>query len=379
MDVTSSQRQWSPLNDTYPVNTSLAVNDVTIGTNYSATSSSPLFIPCDNPRNVISPFVAEMVELVMYVGVLPAFVICGVTTNVINMAVFVRQGLSDRIHVCLFSLALSDTGCLLFVMSSKCYTLIGLFDPVAGNYWQQRHNSLVLGLYWSFLGLSNTITTIIAVERCLCVLSPLKAAKYFRTKYMVALIVGIAVYILAVKNTGLNIKYQTVEVTDHLTNTSTFISRLSPFYLRHRTIIDIIYLYLLSVTLPFLSLVVVIVCTAAIILRLKITADWRRKSVSNMTSVEKQEVTMTRMLVTVCCVYVVCITPSMTRVLLFSRVPGFLSTGYLCNIYRVSTSFTLMLEALNASVNFVIYVKQSSQYRSTLSQMVHWGKHGVKK
>ncbi|KAL8569071.1 hypothetical protein ACOMHN_020513 [Nucella lapillus] len=275
------------------------------------------------------------------------------------------------------SLAVSDIGSLIFVMSSKVYALISLVDPVAGNYWQQRHLALVLGMYLAFLAISNTITTIISVERCLCVLKPLKAARLIRPRYMKILIVVIAIYILIVKNAALLVKYQTVQVSDSLT--TTFISRLSPFYLRHRTVIDIIYLYLISATLPLLSLIVVIVCTTAIILRLKVTSSWRRRTISNMTSVEKQEVSMTRMLVTVCCVYVVCMTPSVTRVFLFSLLPGFLSTGFLCNVYRVSTAFTLLLEAFNASVNFVIYLKQSSQYRVTLRKMFYRGKQEMRK
>ncbi|KAL8625110.1 hypothetical protein ACOMHN_030744 [Nucella lapillus] len=67
-----------------------------------SSTPSPLFIPCDNPRNAVSPFVAEMVDLVVSAGILPVLVTCGVIANVINMAVFARQGLSDRIHLCLF-------------------------------------------------------------------------------------------------------------------------------------------------------------------------------------------------------------------------------------------------------------------------------------
>ncbi|KAL8568440.1 hypothetical protein ACOMHN_064323 [Nucella lapillus] len=188
--------------------------------------------------------------------------------------------------------------------------------------------------------------------------------------HLKVLIVTVAIVILAVDNTALTLKYQTVQVTDPLTNTSTYISRLTPFYLRHRTVIDIIYLHLVSVTVPLLSLIVVIVCTTAIILRLKVSASWRRKSASNMTSLEKQDTVMTRMLVTMCCVYVATMTPSVARALvLFVRLPGFLITGFLCNIFKVSTTFTLTLEALNASVNFVIYIKQSSQYRATLRHL----------
>ncbi|XP_076456704.1 uncharacterized protein LOC143291002 [Babylonia areolata] len=348
--------------------------------NFSTAIPPHEVLPCNNPRNVVSPYVAEMVDLVVYVGMFPVLVTFGFITNVINMAVFARQGLSDRINLCLFrsgamtccsvSLAVSDIGFLLFLMCSKSYALISLLDPVEGNYWQKRHPSLVLATSLGCLAISNITTALIAVERCLCILSPLKAASFFKTRTLRVVIVVVAVYILTVLNTALGIKYQTVRVTNPLTNTSTFISRLSPTYLRYRTLIDIMYSHVLLVTLPFISLVVVIVCTTAIIVRLQVTSAWRRQSVSNVTSLEKQELTVTRMLMTVCCVYVTCTTPTVTRALVvFSRVPGFLITGHLCNIFKISIALSHLLEVINTSTNFLIYVKQSSRYRCTLRHM----------
>eukprot|EP00745_Piridium_sociabile_P044329 TRINITY_DN92691_c0_g2_i5.p1 TRINITY_DN92691_c0_g2~~TRINITY_DN92691_c0_g2_i5.p1 ORF type:complete len:104 (+),score=17.12 TRINITY_DN92691_c0_g2_i5:228-539(+) len=78
-------------------------NNSTNTTNHSSSvHPAPPFLPCDNPRNVVSPFVAGMVDLVIFGGILPVLVTNGVITNVINMVVFARQGLSDRIHLCLF-------------------------------------------------------------------------------------------------------------------------------------------------------------------------------------------------------------------------------------------------------------------------------------
>ncbi|KAL8625109.1 hypothetical protein ACOMHN_030743 [Nucella lapillus] len=255
-------------------------------------------------------------------------------------------------------------------MCVRCFTLIHLVDPGSSNYWHQ-HNRPFVGTCLGFLAMSNFITALIAMERCLCIVSPLKAAKFFKTKYMKVGITTVAVYILTVMTTAMGLKFKAVQITDPDTNTSEYITRLTPLYLRHRTLIDILYKQMLSVMLPFISLVVVIVCTIAVVHRLKVTAQWRRGAVTDMTSVEKQEVTVTRMLVTVCCVYVVCMIPNVTwSLMLFYRLaPGFLVTGHLCNAFKVTTTLANILEVSNASVNFCIYVKQSSRYRSTLRQM----------
>ena len=86
------------LNDTTSLSnttTSTALSNVTA-------RLSPLFVPCHNPRNLLNPHVAETVDLIVYGGIFPALVTYGVISNVINMVVFAHQGLSDRIHLCLF-------------------------------------------------------------------------------------------------------------------------------------------------------------------------------------------------------------------------------------------------------------------------------------
>ncbi|KAL8559136.1 hypothetical protein ACOMHN_046184 [Nucella lapillus] len=313
-----------------------------------------------------------MVDIVVYVGILPVLTVCGSLTNIINMVVFARQGLSDRIHLCLFCLALTDTCYLVSLMCGKSYALVSLVDPEWGNYWQQYLMGPATGLHLSFLAISVNITTIISLERCLCILSPLKAAKFFKPKFMKVILVTVAVFDLVVVIASFTLKYRVLKVTHPVTNTPTYINRLSPIYLRHRTLIDILHNYLILTMAPFVSLVIVIVCNIAIIVRLKVAANWRRETTSNMATVDKQELNLTRMLVTVCCVYVVCMTPfSVMSLVLFARLPGFLISGYLCNAFKVSLASSHTLHAINSSINFQIYIRQSSRFRATLTEVFH--------
>ncbi|XP_070208353.1 probable G-protein coupled receptor AH9.1 [Littorina saxatilis] len=271
------------------------------------------------------------------------------------------------------SLALADTGFLLFLMCGKSYALVSLVSREAGSYWQQRNLVIVLGSHLGFIITSTAVTALIAIERCVCVVSPFKAKTFLKTRYIAIVILTMGIYALVVKNTALGLKYLTVKVQDPATNTTIFISRLTPFYLRHKTIIDTIYSDLLSVTVPTLSLVVVIVCTSVTVVKLKLSLQWRQKSNASstviVTSAEKREAAVTRMLVTVCCLYVICMTPSVMRTFALHRLPGFLISGYLCNTFKVTTALVHLLEVINASANFFIYLKQSSRYKATLFQM----------
>ena len=66
------------------------------------------FIPWDNPDNIISFQVEDLVRRLKDVVFLPILFLIGGPANVINMAVFYKQGLKERINVCLFALSLAD-------------------------------------------------------------------------------------------------------------------------------------------------------------------------------------------------------------------------------------------------------------------------------
>ena len=66
------------------------------------------FVPWDNPGNVISFEVEDLVHELKDVVFLPILFLIGGPANGINMAVFYKQGLKERINVCLFALSLAD-------------------------------------------------------------------------------------------------------------------------------------------------------------------------------------------------------------------------------------------------------------------------------
>ena len=179
---TDSDAALSDVSGTWLSNATL-YNDVVLN---STSDSQPrkIFIPCDNPENLVDKATREEVEGLLLMTVLPSLELFGVTTNVINCMVFVRQGLRDRINLCLFSLALADTSFLLFMFLAKFFPFLGLFDRELGGYWRQKHLSTVLGPMMGTMNISNLMTMIISVERCICVVSPFTAKRFLKTRYM---------------------------------------------------------------------------------------------------------------------------------------------------------------------------------------------------
>ena len=78
------------------------------------------FLPLDNPTNVISAQTEDLVRRWKDGVVLPVLFLISGPANVINMAVFYKQGLMEGINVCLFALALADCLSLLQGVVLQC-------------------------------------------------------------------------------------------------------------------------------------------------------------------------------------------------------------------------------------------------------------------
>ena len=101
------------------------------------------------------------------------------------MAVFYKQGLKDRVSLCLFALSLADELYLIqamFFCGDQVYqqfTTKNRFGPMM---WFMANNNLVgfCGFAWVF----QVLSAIIASEWCLCVLSPLRFQILLQTRNM---------------------------------------------------------------------------------------------------------------------------------------------------------------------------------------------------
>lgn len=279
------------------------------------------------------------------------------------------QSLKDRINLCLFSLAAADAGYLLALFAYKSFSLLSLVSPNLGAYWKIRSLNTVIGVYWGFSSTSNVLTMIVALERCLCVVSPFKSKKILKTRVMAVLILVVYVFILG--SSGIfNSKFDVGTMVDVKTNLSKYYAALSPFYLENKFFVDLVYNYLLAIAVPFTSLVIVIISTFITVVKLRLSMEWRRDR-ANLSSVEKKENAVTRMLVIVCYVYVVCVTPSVLNAFIVQTVPDYLPTGRYSNLFYVVVAFMHLLTAINSSCTFFIYYFRGSKFRSTLQSLCH--------
>ncbi|KAK3775403.1 hypothetical protein RRG08_013248, partial [Elysia crispata] len=142
--------------------------------------------------------------------------------------------------------------------------------------------------------------------------------------------------------------------------------------------------YGLSNVCGYAAFFVVILCTGILITSLKRKAKWR-EGVTGIASAGKdgeapaggktnannvsRDTKIIKLVVIISSVFIGSYFPSTVVFLAATAMPDFSPTGEYRNLFFVACSFTYNLEAINSSVNILIYLNMSSKYKSTFDAM----------
>ena len=312
------------------------------------------FIPWDNPDNLVSQEVEQAVDLAVAVFFLPALLLLSVPTNVVNMLVFWRHGVRERINLCLFCLSLVD---LIYITHSFLYSVDKFYQPFTGGtgvgvvfQFFVDHRLLFLRAFnWE----SGFLSMLIACERCFCVYSPLRAQKIFKTRTT-----GFAIFVSTLVLHGFiyiaGTRWGTACVFDPVTNSTSRTIYPTMFYLQNQKVIDIVSGTFPGLLLPACYVTVVSVTTAMTLLKLRQVATWRKQT-SSASAVSSREVALTRMLIGVSVLYVIWTMPILTRGIVVLAVPNMSLKGRYYNTFNLMTSIFELGSYINASFNFFVY------------------------
>ena len=161
---------------------------VTLDTTESVTLQSV------DDSNTISNKLLELFQLITFVVLITIVSIFGIIGNIINILVYRRIGFKDSITVSLFALAISDLALLTLQLflglcqnpSIRKSTDLGLLIYELG------HSHLDV-LRTSISRISIWITVLITMERCVCIVLPIKVKFILTRKRSIIIIVSCAV------------------------------------------------------------------------------------------------------------------------------------------------------------------------------------------
>ena len=327
-----------------------------------------LFIPWKNPHNIISIETYLTFAKAISCGVNLIIFCIGVPTNLLNCLVFYRQGLRDRMNLCLFSLAWVDMLYVasLYLVGSHCH--LRLFRPELGGWWKVVARKYFTGLFVGFLSSSGCLTMVIAVERCVCVTLPLKAATLVKTRTIAVIIVSIVLSLQVVCLLyPLELSIGTME--DPNTGKITLFLTTTEFRSQYILLYNIVENTLIMIVIPFTTFAVVTIATAITVVQLKRAIAWRHGSSSSSSS-DVREVALVKMLVVVSLIYIISSAPNIGLGMTKLLVPDFLPSRKYANIFLASHLSSLVLAEVNSSVNFFVYLARSSRFRQVLNRLL---------
>ena len=221
--------------------TSRAVNDV----NQSASAPGHdciilgmnATIPWSNPDNLISLEVEYLFDKIKATIIIPVLFLVGFPANCINMVVFFKQGLKERINMCLFSLALVDLVYLssIFVFyAERIYTQFTdgeRYGPVH-QYMVYNHVIVLFGFGYVHL----VLVAIVSIERCICVLFPMRAQRCIPTKAL-AFVIVFSILAFVCLRLAVVFQYEITCFYEMSTQRMSWKASVNKYYFRNKTMI----------------------------------------------------------------------------------------------------------------------------------------------
>ena len=285
-------------------------------------------------------------------------------SNILNMVVFAKHGLKERINLCLFFQSLAD-----IIYMNVNFTLYAdrIYLAVSGKH---RRGALLVFLlnnyfvgFYGFTWASKFVTMVIACERCFCVLSPLRSQNILQTKTTLVVIL-VSWFFLVGGFFLVGSRWSVACIFDPQTASTSTQLYPSKFYFRNKTLIDTLDAYVYRLILPTTFFVLITISTIITIVKLKKLASWREQTSSAVMTI--RDIALTRMLVGCSILFIVCIVPAMTLGIMISLVPDLNLSGRYSNMFSFLITMTLLGSCVNSSCNFFIYYTMGTKFRATL-------------
>ncbi|KAL8562835.1 hypothetical protein ACOMHN_004527 [Nucella lapillus] len=363
-----------------------AMSNHTASNTTNATSAAPPecivlqfgdFIPWNNPDNIISFETEDLIRRLKDVFFLPVLFLIGCPANVINMAVFFKQGLKERINVCLFALSLAD-GMYLFC-NMVCYgeqlyvqfTTREIYGPVM----QWITNHYLLGFY-GFTTVSQILSAIIAAERCFCILQPLRSRSVLQTSTTTTIIVVIFVVVIGFYFLVVS-RYHILCAYNPLTDSVIMTAIGGEFYYRNKQLVDILDAFVYGVGLPGVVMGVVMLTTVVTTVKLRQAAEWRAQISSRGGGEEEgdggmslRDLALTRMLVYNSVFFITCVLPVFLFKMVLLFLPEMNAGRRQHNLFVAGLWVINITTYVNSTFNWLIYYTMGTRYRHTLRALL---------
>ncbi|RUS74385.1 hypothetical protein EGW08_017866 [Elysia chlorotica] len=307
-----------------------------------ATSAPGYFV-----KPLVSVAVMDMFSVVNGFGLCSLLSFLGVFTNIANIIVYARMGLSETSNINFLALSVLD-----FFVSLVTFFLKFLYSPVLRSLSTgpiTTHISMSLSpAMMSTVGASAMMTALISTERCLCVVFPLKVKTFLTPRRVLYLLLTIVAYMV----TFLLVFYIDVGAP--------FINQIGKqgFYF-------FCFFAVPSTTCFF----IVLLSTLFLVIRLRKNLKWRQERSSQSAKSSCKENKLVRTIIAISTIFIICFFPNVLNFFVQIIHPSFRYLDpYLGTLAVVMFSFSGVTQAISSSINIFFYYRMSSKFKRVFSE-----------
>lgn len=150
------------------------------------------------------------------------------------------------------------------------------------------------------------------------------------------------------------------------------------FYLDHKEVFDPIDTFVYATAFPIVILVVIVFVTSVTVCKIYMAVTWRQSlgpstaatkastSKPDPSRLSSKELALTKMLIAVSVLFIVCLMPNALYRITYFLVSEFNYAGRFKNLSSVLWEIVVLCRVINCSMNFLVYYCMGSRFRATL-------------
>ncbi|CAL1529869.1 unnamed protein product [Lymnaea stagnalis] len=320
-----------------------------------------------------------ILEIVFDLCICASLCLVGVVTNILDLAVFSKQGYKSTVNISMSFIAFFDLIKSSAGLAHRLYGPVLLFDVVLAKTWENYTRASLAFVQTFAVYISSVLAGYVAVERCLCVLIPFTVKSMLTPKFTWITMTVVSV----VGNGSFWVVYAFYDYAweyNQAYNRSVGNYKFSDFYKRN---VDVVvpYYNTIGILWPFASLVVMSVSTIIIAYQLGKSSRFRNSNkpgtkhstkqaaVANVSKLSTRDKQVVKMLMAIILVYIVALSPRIALFIAKFFEPELYLLKTYHNLFFVLAYSCFILDFINSTINFFIYMSMSSQFRATLYEL----------
>ncbi|XP_013089577.2 neuropeptide receptor 15-like [Biomphalaria glabrata] len=312
-------------------------------------------------KQLIDDQLAQVFFFVNYVSLGQGVNVFGILSNLLSILVFVKLGFKETSNISLLGLTISDLCSLvtLFLFNlcqtPEFYNLELPFEP---------YDVAFLTVGWAHVGFARVtccLTAFIILERCLCIVLPLKVKTILQPRRTALTVI----IIFPISYASIFPIYCTASLVysfSQFRNKTLLVMAYNDLRLEMESVSSVV-----NNIIPVSCFILIVVCTAITVYQLNKKSKWRALT-SNIS--ESRDRKLEKMVVLISAIFIVCYLPCEILFVWMLIDPELRFDGQQSNLFKVCVSILYLAETLNASTNIFVYYSLSSKYQKTVSALL---------